>query len=111
MVGYLERLQGNSLHYDLEVSLRPHRLLPRSPFLVARLTHRGHSGESEDAGWSGILCPEAGGPRRQAVQMPQVSHDDGEASFDRLRRLVNGVGGWRQPHHPPRRQATPLQAR
>lgn len=104
MAGCLGRLQGNSLHYDLEVSLRPHCLFPRSLFLVARLTHRGHFSENKDAGWSGILCPEAGGPRRQAVQVPQVPHDDDETQ----RQL--GVGGWRQPHHPPGRQAAPLQA-
>ena len=83
--------------------IRPHRLFPRSPFLVACLTHRGHSGQNQDAGRSGILCPEACGPWRQAVQVPQVPHDDDEAQ----RQL--GVGGRRQPHHPPGRQAPPLQ--
>lgn len=53
-------------HYDIKVSLRPHRLLPRSTFLVACFTHCGHSGQNQDAGRSGILCPEEGGPWRQS---------------------------------------------
>lgn len=42
MVGYLERLLENSLHHDIEVSLRPHRLFPWSPFLVARFGYCGY---------------------------------------------------------------------
>ena len=45
-----------------------------------------------------------GWPEWEAVQLPQVPHDDGEAQRQ------HGVGGGGQPDHAPRGEASALEA-
>lgn len=52
------------------MDFRPGSSAVRSSLVVAGVAHRSHTGKSEDAGRSGVICTETCRKGWQAVQVP-----------------------------------------